>query len=45
MRASFNGDLMADPTEGVVGVTDHGFTVGDGVFEAIKTARRATPSP
>ena len=37
MRAWLNGDLMADPTEGVVAVTDHGFTVGDGVFEAIKT--------
>ena len=37
MRAWLNGDLMADPTEGVVAVTDHGFTVGDGVFEAVKT--------
>ncbi|MCW2738429.1 aminotransferase class IV [Nocardioides sp.] len=37
MRAWLNGDLMADPTQGAVAVTDHGFTVGDGVFEAIKT--------
>jgi branched-chain amino acid aminotransferase len=37
MRAWLNGDLMADPTRGVVAVTDHGFTVGDGVFEAVKT--------
>ena len=37
MRAWLNGDLMADPTGGAVAVTDHGFTVGDGVFEAIKT--------
>ena len=37
MRAWLNGDLLADPTQGAVAVTDHGFTVGDGVFEAIKT--------
>jgi branched-chain amino acid aminotransferase len=37
MRAWMNGDLLADPTGGVLGVTDHGFTVGDGVFESIKT--------
>jgi branched-chain amino acid aminotransferase len=37
MRAWLNGDLMADPTQGAVAVTDHGFTVGDGVFEAVKT--------
>ena len=46
MRAWLNGDLMADPTEGVVAVTDHGFTVGDGVFEAVKTVHGApSPSP
>ena len=33
MRAWVNGRLEDQPT---VGVTDHGFTVGDGVFEAIK---------
>ncbi len=32
-----NGDLLTDPTSAVLGVTDHGFTVGDGVFESIKT--------
>ncbi len=37
MRVWLNGDLMADPTAGAVTVTDHGFTVGDGVFEAVKT--------
>ena len=37
MRAWLNGDLMTDPTAGAVAVTDHGFTVGDGVFEAVKT--------
>ena len=37
MRAWMNGDLLADPTGAVLGVTDHGFTVGDGVFESIKT--------
>ena len=37
MRAWLNGDLMTDPTAGAVSVTDHGFTVGDGVFEAVKT--------
>jgi branched-chain amino acid aminotransferase len=36
MRAWINGELMPDPTLPAVGVTDHGFTVGDGVFEAIK---------
>ncbi|SED01091.1 branched-chain amino acid aminotransferase [Nocardioides exalbidus] len=37
MRAWLNGDLMSDPTAAAVAVTDHGFTVGDGVFEAVKT--------
>jgi branched-chain amino acid aminotransferase len=37
MRAWLNGDLLADPTQGAVSVIDHGFTVGDGVFEAVKT--------
>ncbi|WP_210651303.1 aminotransferase class IV [Nocardioides sp. SYSU D00065] len=37
MRAWLNGELLADPTQGAVAVTDHGFTVGDGVFEAVKT--------
>lgn len=37
MRAWIDGDLLPDPTRGAVAVTDHGFTVGDGVFEAVKT--------
>jgi branched-chain amino acid aminotransferase len=37
MRAWMNGDLLSDPTGAVLGVTDHGFTVGDGVFESVKT--------
>ncbi|GAA2144469.1 aminodeoxychorismate lyase [Nocardioides koreensis] len=36
MRAWINGHLMSDPTAAAVRVTDHGLTVGDGVFEAIK---------
>lgn len=36
MRAWVNGHLLDDPTGPAVAVTDHGFTVGDGVFEAVK---------
>lgn len=36
MRAWVNGHLLADPQAPAIGVADHGFTVGDGVFEAIK---------
>jgi branched-chain amino acid aminotransferase len=36
MRAWVNGRLLEDPQAAVIGVTDHGFTVGDGVFEALK---------
>ena len=36
MRAWIDGHLMSDPTAAAVRITDHGFTVGDGVFEAIK---------
>ncbi len=36
MRAWMNGQLLRDPTGPAIGVTDHGFTVGDGVFEAVK---------
>ena len=36
MRAWMNGHLLSDPSSPAVGITDHGFTVGDGVFEAIK---------
>ena len=36
MRVWLNGEILPDPTGPAVGVTDHGLTVGDGVFEAIK---------
>ena len=36
MRAWVNGRILDDPQAPAVGVTDHGFTVGDAVFEAIK---------
>ena len=41
MQAWVNGQLLADPTAPALPVTDHGFTVGDGVFEAVKIVRRA----
>jgi len=36
MQAWVNGQMLADPGAAAIGVADHGFTVGDGVFEAIK---------
>jgi branched-chain amino acid aminotransferase len=36
MHAWVNGQLLPDPTAPALPVTDHGFTVGDGVFEAVK---------
>lgn len=36
MRTWVDGQLLEDPHAPAIGVTDHGFTVGDGVFEAIK---------
>src|SRR5918999_3481616 len=36
MRTWIDGRLLPDPTEAAIAVTDHGFTVGDGVFEAVK---------
>jgi branched-chain amino acid aminotransferase len=36
MRAWINGELLADPTAPALPITEHGFTVGDGVFEAVK---------
>lgn len=36
MQVSVNGQLLDHPDQPVLSVTDHGFTVGDGVFEAIK---------
>jgi branched-chain amino acid aminotransferase len=36
MRAWIDGRMLPDATAPAVSVSDHGFTVGDGVFEAIK---------
>jgi branched-chain amino acid aminotransferase len=36
MRAWLDGHLLDDPTTPALRVDDHGLTVGDGVFEAIK---------
>ncbi|GAA1533493.1 aminotransferase class IV [Nocardioides humi] len=36
MRVWINGRLLPDPTTPAVPVTDHGLTVGDAVFEAVK---------
>lgn len=36
MQVWANGMLLDDPDQPVLSVLDHGFTVGDGVFEAIK---------
>src|ERR1700748_2003738 len=36
MRVWVNGRLLDDPSEPVLSVADHGVTVGDGVFEAVK---------
>jgi len=36
MRAWMNGELLTDPHAPALTILDHGFTVGDGVFEAIK---------
>jgi branched-chain amino acid aminotransferase len=36
MRAWIDGDLLSDPTGPAISVVDHGLTVGDGVFEAVK---------
>ncbi len=36
MRAWVNGRLLEDPEAPAIAVTDHGVTVGDGVFEAVK---------
>jgi branched-chain amino acid aminotransferase len=36
MRTWVNGRLLGDPEAPVVGVRDHGLTVGDGVFEVLK---------
>jgi branched-chain amino acid aminotransferase len=36
MRVWFNGSVLEDPGAAVIGVDDHGLTVGDGVFESVK---------
>lgn len=36
MHAWVDGELLADPGAAAIRITDHGFTVGDGVFEAVK---------
>ncbi|WP_435771033.1 aminotransferase class IV [Nocardioides sp. SYSU DS0651] len=36
MRVWIDGQLLPDPTAPAVPVTDHGLTVGDAVFEAVK---------
>lgn len=36
MRVWCNGSLLDDPGQAVIRVDDHGFTVGDGVFETLK---------
>jgi branched-chain amino acid aminotransferase len=36
MRAWVNGSLLDDAGLPAIPITDHGFTVGDGVFEAVK---------
>ncbi|RNL64160.1 4-amino-4-deoxychorismate lyase [Nocardioides marmoriginsengisoli] len=36
MRVWFNGSVLNDPAEAAIRVDDHGLTVGDGVFEAVK---------
>ncbi len=36
MRAWIDGELLRDASAPVISITDHGFTVGDGVFEAVK---------
>src|SRR3954468_20690480 len=36
MRTWVNGQLLSDPDAPVVGASDHGLTVGDGVFEVLK---------
>lgn len=39
MRIWFNGAVLSDPAAAAIRVDDHGFTVGDGVFESIKILR------
>jgi branched-chain amino acid aminotransferase len=41
MHAWINGSMLPDATTDAISVIDHGFTVGDGVFEAIKVINNA----
>ena len=36
MQVWANGQLLDHPDQPVLSILDHGFTVGDGVFEAVK---------
>ena len=36
MHAWVNGQMLTDPHGPAIVVSDHGLTVGDGVFEALK---------
>ena len=45
MRAWVDGVLLPDPAAPAVTVSDHGFTVGDGVFEAVKVVQGRPVSP
>lgn len=44
MRIWVNGALR-DEADARVSVFDHGLTVGDGIFETVKTTGKASPSP
>jgi len=39
MRCWVNGRLLESADEAAIPITDHGWTVGDGVFEAVKVVR------
>jgi branched-chain amino acid aminotransferase len=39
VRAWVNGKVLDDPSGPAISVSDHGLTVGDGVFEAVKAVR------
>ena len=38
MHAWVNGRMLTDPEAPAIVVTDHGLTVGDGVFEASRSS-------
>lgn len=39
LRMWLNGKLVSDPADPAISPTDHGITVGDGVFETLKVTR------